>query len=631
MTSFVGKWKLLVLLLCCGNLVFAKAELPPSTTHTIFSSLDIATFSINKNTTRSEIFDLFKELFMSHSIKAKLNGYKRHADVITLLDLTLTDDKEKSYPLKLENEKGIDDACLTINVVENRVVEFTTCMEAQKAIVPIVASNVDEVKSILETKSQLKPVPSAVVKGESLLVNKPISSRQQAQQVIATRKSQTELEIKTARLRVKQQQEERRLNILERKAKVEATQESNRIKNEQLTKDRALKREQRLQETRDRQQAKREELEAARIEKLEEEKRQISIETARIESQAQAERDQLEQLEKERLAAQQRQEQRRVDEENAKKEALQLKVNEKERAREVERVRNRLEAERLEKAKAKKELVKQEKFELELKRNEQELELERLAQQRLAAQADLDRQLEKERAIEEKNKRKERERKEKELIDERERYRGKNATTYQRRELMRNANEEVYIPDSEKIIEQGFLIFNAEQCSFKVFIGRTDLYDAFGHKLLTINDELIDAPQNGKVVVNGIEAVYEFTSNMLIIRNLQWQFINEDGKIVGALMNSEKPQSQSFKSTHSFKIKTTFSKEEVKSVLNQIEIYQFDTELLEMDYKENGRLIALVFRIGEESFVFNELDAISYILIDIDENHNRVKVIDKKE
>lgn len=68
MTSFVGKWKLLVLVFV-GCYAFAKANLPPHSAHTIFSSTEIATFSIDKSTTRTEIFDLFKELFSIIALK----------------------------------------------------------------------------------------------------------------------------------------------------------------------------------------------------------------------------------------------------------------------------------------------------------------------------------------------------------------------------------------------------------------------------------------------------------------------------------------------------------------------------------------------------------------------------------
>ncbi|MEP5132871.1 hypothetical protein, partial [Nonlabens ulvanivorans] len=67
-----------------------------------------------------------------------------------------------------------------------------------------------------------------------------------------------------------------------------------------------------------------------------------------------------------------------------------------------------------------------------------------------------------------------------------------------------------------------------------------------------------------------------------------------------------------------------------KNVFNQIEQYQFDTELLESTFNQSGSLTNLVFRIDDESFVFNVLDSNSFILIDIDERNNRVNV-SKKE
>lgn len=59
----------------CWVLRFAKTETPATIAHTIYSNTEIATFSIDKNSTRTEIFELFKELFINHSVKAKLNGY----------------------------------------------------------------------------------------------------------------------------------------------------------------------------------------------------------------------------------------------------------------------------------------------------------------------------------------------------------------------------------------------------------------------------------------------------------------------------------------------------------------------------------------------------------------------------
>ncbi|GAK94592.1 hypothetical protein JCM19298_165 [Nonlabens ulvanivorans] len=304
-----------------------------------------------------------------------------------------------------------------------------------------------------------------------------------------------------------------------------------------------------------------------------------------------------------------------------------MKEEEKERAREVIRVRKRLEAERLEQVKAENERVKKEKEALELKRLERQLELDRLALERQALQDELNAQLEKERLIEEEKRREVLLKAEQELIDERERYREDLDQTDSRKQLMVNANEQGYIAIEDRIIEQGYLMFNAEQCSFRVFMGgRTFIYDAFGAKILTIDDELTDAPQSGKVIVNQVEATYEFTENLLIIKNSQGQLIDEEGKVVGAGVNSTDSQSQDFKTTHRFKIQIHFSDDEIKNVLNQIEQYQFDTELLEFEYNENGRLTNLVFRINDESFVFNVLDSNSFILIDIDKRNNRVNV-----
>ncbi len=629
MTSFVGKWKLLVFVLFVGYFALAKANPPATIAHTIYSNTEIATFSIDKSSTRTEIFELFKELFINHSVKAKLNGYKRHGGVITLLDLTLTDQNGTIFPLNLQNDKGIDTICLTLNPALNNIVEFAPCDVALKAITPISASQYGQFYEATFIDSTEVDEKETVKKAEETEKEK-VDSRQTAQDVIAARKSKTETEIEAARLRVKQQQEQRRIDVLARKAKLEAQQAEKRIQNEQLIADRTLKREQQLREVSERQLARRQEAEAARIAKLEEEKRQIAIETDRLETLAQEERLQLEALEKERLAAQQRQEQRRLQEELDKKEALRLKEEEKKRAREVIRVRKRLEAERLEQVKAENERVKKEKEALELKRLERQLELDRLALERQALQDELNAQLEKERLIEEEKRRAALLKAEQELIDERERYREDLDQTDSRKQLMVNANEQGYIAIEDRIIEQGYLMFNAEQCSFKVYMGRTFIYDAFGAKILTIDDELTDAPQSGKVIVNQVEATYEFTENLLIIKNSQGQLIDEEGKVVGAGVNSTDSQNQDFKTTHSFKIQIHFSDDEIKNILNQIEQYQFDTELLESTFNQSGGLINLVFRIDDESFVFNVLDSNSFILIDIDERNNRVNV-SKKE
>ncbi|EAS18549.1 hypothetical protein BBFL7_00692 [Flavobacteria bacterium BBFL7] len=621
MTSFVGKWKLLVIVLFVGFYAFAKAETPAHIVRTIHSSTEIATFSIDKSSTRTEIFDLFKELFLNHGVKAKLNGYKRHGGIIVLLELTLTDQNGTAFPLHLQNKDGIDQICLTLNPALNSIIEFAPCEQAVKAVTPVKASQYNQVyDSALVDSTDVEE--QKVQKQEK----EKVSSRQTAQEVIAARKAKAEKEIEAARLRVKQQQEQRRIDVLARKQKLEAQQQENKLKNEQLIAERALKREQQLKEVSDRQLARRQKEEAARIAKLEEEKKQIALETARLDSLAQEERHQLALLEKERLAAQMRQEQRRLQEELDRQEAQRLKEEEKERAREVIRVRKRLEAERLEQVKAENARVKKEKEALELRKLERELELEKLAMERQALQDELNAQLERERLIEEEKRRAARLKEEQQLIDERERYLEELDQSDSRKQLMLNANELDYVALEDRIIEQGYLIFNAEQCSFKVYMGRTFIYDAFGNKILTIEDELIDAPQSGKVIVNKIEATYEFTENLLIIKNLEGQLIDEEGKVVGAGINSDELNGQEFKVTHSFKIETNYSTSEIKNVLQQIAQYQFDTELLELEYSDNGNVNQMVFRIDDESFVFNMLDSVLLILIEIDERNNRVKV-----
>lgn len=294
MTSFVGKWRLLVFVLFVGYYAFAKADPPATIAHTIYSNTEIATFSIDKSSTRTEIFELFKELFINHSVKAKLNGYKRHGGVITLLDLTLTDQNGAAFPLNLQNDKGIDTICLTLNPALNNIVEFAPCDVALKAVTPVKASQYDQFYKATTVDSTEVEEKETNKKEDKVEVN----SRQAAQDVIAARKAKVDTEIEAARLRVKQQQEQRRIDVLARKAKLEAQQEENRIKNEQLIAERTLKREQQLREVSERQLARRQEAEAARIAKLEEEKRQIAIETNRLETLAQEERNQLETLEK---------------------------------------------------------------------------------------------------------------------------------------------------------------------------------------------------------------------------------------------------------------------------------------------------------------------------------------------
>lgn len=609
MTSFVGKWKLLVLVFV-GCYAFAKAELPPHSAHTIFSSTEIATFSIDKSTTRTEIFDLFKELFLNHSIKAKLNGYKRHGGVIILLDLTLTDSTGADFPLKLENKTGINPACLTINAAQNNIEEFASCEAAVKAIEPVEAGEINKIE-VSESVSQVSEV----------------SLREVEKEVITSRKENTNSQIETARLRVQQQQEERRLDILERKAKLESQQEQNRIKNAALAEERALKRQQQLDEVRDRQLERRQATEAARIEKLEEEKRQIAIETARIEAQAQAERERLKVLEKERLAAQQREEERRLEEENAKKQALLLKEQEKERLRQVEIVRKRLEKERMEAARAEKDRVKKEKEALEQKRLEQEIELEKLAQRRIAAQQALDQQLEEERELMNQKKEAERLRQEAALIDERERYRGAYSDKLlKRKEKMLNANNEDFVPSDEVLLEQGYLIFNAEQCSYRVFPGRTIIYNAFGNQIIIIEEELLDAPQSGKVIINRIEATYEYTSNLLIIKNSEGEMIDEKGKVIGAGINNIVEKETSFVETAKFEITAQTSNKELDTILAQLAEYKFDSELLELERHENGLIHNMTMRIGEATYLFQEKERIAPVIIKVNEPLHLIKI-----
>lgn len=612
MTSFVGKWKLLLLVFfgCCA---FAKAELPKSTAHTIFSSTEIATFSIDKNTTRSEIFELFKRLFLKHSIKAKLKDYKRHDDVIILLDLILTDQNGVSFPLKLENEIGIHPACIIINEEQNNILEFTACDTAIVEVSPVYTNQV---------KSDENATVGQQMKPKEISTNN-FNSQSAAQEVIAARKEKTETQIETAKLRIQQQKEERKLDILDRKAVLEQQQSQVRIRNEKIAEQRAQKREQQLEEVRERQLAKREELEVARITKLEEEKRQIAIETARFEEQAKAERTLLDQLEKQRVEAQEREDERRLQEEEAKQEALILKEEEKEREREVKRVRKRLEEERLEEVRVEKERVKLEKQKLEDKRLEREIELEKLSQARMEAQAALDNQLEKERKEAAYRYQLEQERKEKELIDERERYRGETVIS-SRRELMLNANEE--IRSNETTLEQGFLIFNAEQCSYKVFPRRTVIYDALGNIIITINQELLDAPQSGKVTIKGVEATFEFTSNLLIIKNSLGEMINEDGKAIGAGVSTIKKKEPDFIESARFEIKPEFTKDEVIFLLDKLSTYKFDAELLELEHSQNNMISYLSFRIGDESYLFKEKDSIPSIIIRLNEESRLVKV-----
>jgi len=84
----------------------------------------------------------------------------------------------------------------------------------------------------------------------------------------------------------------------------------------------------------------------------------------------------------------------------------------------------------------------------------------------------------------------------------------------------------------EKLKSKGYLIFASEQCLYKVYDGYSIVYGNQGNFLFTINKELSTTPLSGELKIKGKQFVYNYSGNVLFIKDSEGELVNEHGEVL---------------------------------------------------------------------------------------------------
>ncbi|KQC33154.1 hypothetical protein AAU57_07390 [Nonlabens sp. YIK11] len=89
--------------------------------------------------------------------------------------------------------------------------------------------------------------------------------------------------------------------------------------------------------------------------------------------------------------------------------------------------------------------------------------------------------------------------------------------------------------DGSNFKSQGYLIFALEQCLYKVYDGYSIVYGNQGNFLFTINQELKQTPMSGTLKIQGESFTYNYSGNVLYIKNEDGDLVNQNGEPLDTL------------------------------------------------------------------------------------------------
>lgn len=87
----------------------------------------------------------------------------------------------------------------------------------------------------------------------------------------------------------------------------------------------------------------------------------------------------------------------------------------------------------------------------------------------------------------------------------------------------------------DKLKFQGYLTFALEQCFYKVYDGYSIVFGNQGNFLFTINKELATTPVSGELKIKGKQFSYNYSNNILYIKDSADHLINEHGEILNSI------------------------------------------------------------------------------------------------
>lgn len=564
MTSLLGKLKCVVVLIILGYSAFAKANSSKPYYHTTDLTSIKQTYTLDRFMDRDELFELFKTLTSNHQISAKLTAYKRGAGLITTLGIEFTSATGVVTNVYQEHPDGIKKLCITVDKATKEITSAQSCEPAVKS-----------------TQATVK-------------------SAQQERLVAVRERIATTQEIAT--LRLEQQRESNRIAIEARKNAMAAKLEASRMRTDSIMQFASQAREEQRLVIAQRALERKEELEQARLAKIDQDKIAIEEQTAALALKAQQEREELQRLEEEKA---------RVSEQGLKQQAAiiaardaakQAKDSLLKLERNSKRQRLTMERARLEKAQSEITRVLNEKNALEKLKTKQE---EKLKQLELATN------------------------KSKEIIALRKEQNDLKAKLTLLEIERQQAEAVLAAPlNDEHFLYEGFLYFNADQCYYKVVEGATYVFDNLGSLLFMLDSELEKGDAVGTLTIKNETYNYLLKNNVLTVTSKDGKPVNEHGAVqtVARIINNREESLRPFEVTTAFKINAKTTQTDIDKLAESLDSLGHQFQLYDFERSASGMLKKVVFFIDENNYTFQNPDGITSIVIQYDANHNTVRV-----
>ncbi len=575
MTSLVGKLKWLFVIIVLGNYAFAKAETRPFYCNTTAVITGISTtFTIDKSTEREELFRIMSDLKALHNIDAKLTAYKRNADVITSLGMQFISASGVVTNMQQDNTDGITAMCIIVNNTTKEIERARTCEQ-------------------LQVKDS-----SAVNEGDSAT-----TLREAKEERIEALRERIATSQEAAALRVEQQREENRLALEQRKLEMAEKIAASRKRTDSIAQQSMIAREEQRLELQRKTDLRKQELEQARLDALEAEKKAIIEQTIILAAKAKEEQQRLNELreEKERVAqAGIKQEEALV----ASRIAAQFKKDSLlEVSRGAKRQRLTIERVQLEKAQANRDRIIAQRNQLEEQRVAQEQILKKLelAQKNTSEIIAL--------------------RKEQNALK----------LKIKQLELERQHADAVLVAPlvNEDFLYEGFLYFNMDQRYYKVVTGMTYVFDNLGGLLFVLDGELEKGTSTGTLTIKENPFSYELSNDVLTIKNGYGQPVNQYGEPLQkspAATSDLNTSRQPFNVSEEFTITATTTQKDIDELALAIENLGHQFQLYDFERTTAGGLSKIVFYIDENNYTFHLPDGIPSIVIQYDDKQNAIRV-----
>lgn len=565
MTTLLGKCTFVVAMGVCGVFASAKAEPASSNYHKISNlQAENSLYTVDKLTERDAIFKMINDFKINHQIKAQLTEYKRDSGFITKLGMKFTSATGTVTQLNQSQETGINALCIEVDLWTHEIVKSGNCQTA--------------------TVSSPQEISAATQERAAAYRTRVVTAQEKAA------------------LRLQQQREENQIAIMERKQEIAAKMEASRQRTDSIAQQQSLARAAQLEALDLKNKERLEALEAARLDKIEQEKQEIEAQTAQLESQVAQERERLQTLEdqkeivrREGLLQKERMQQELLNRQT-RRDSLRLATNtDKLRLLTIERVR-------LAKAQEERNRIIKQKTELEAQRLEKESQLKALVVARQASEQVI------------------------KLRKEQNDLRAQIIVLEQQRLEKENILAQPLV--NEDFLFEGYLYFNADQIYYKAVASQTYVFNTVGRMLFVLDKALAPGLQNGTLQLQGKPHTYTVKNGVLTLYNESQQSVNENGELsqTATRMESAPASRRDFTVTKEFVITATATVESMEKLAKDLAALGHEFQLYDFETTANGGMSKVIFSIDDSQYAFQLPDGIPTVVIQYDAQLDSLRV-----